>query len=235
MRDTPKVDDILYLSLGENCLSDFILERHSLKNFNTPYSATRSNIDYAITLEREGYSRLLDRNALEHGWAGPTKVVRNVKMLCEPLYSTLHSQGFEFTHHNVIDNETDRESFRRKIARINLLRGRRQVCFLYHYRINPNSDVLAIVEKANAFADLYSRGERNCHVIVFTQAIVDHPDKRDVVEVAALDTVSAYVLNTLEAWCGDNPDVFWARQDDDLLRRMFQLAKPKRPPASKKT
>ena len=220
-------DDMLHLSLGENCLSDGILERHGLKTFNTPYSGTRSNIDYAIKLEREGYSRLLDRDALEHGWAGPTKVVHNVKMQCEPLYSELHSQGFEFTHHNVIDNEADRESFRRKIARLDLLRGRGHLCFLYHYRLNTNSDVPAIVAKATTFADFYSRGERGCRVVVFTQAIVDHPDKRDVVEVAASDTVSAYVLKTLEVWCGDDQDVFWARKDDDLLGRMFQLAKLK--------
>lgn len=227
MSDTPKGHDTVHLSLGENCLSDGILERHRLKTFNTPYSGTRSNIDYAITLEREGYSGLLDRNALEHGWAGPTKVVRNVKMPCEPLYSTAHSQGFEFTHHNVIDNETDRDSFRRKIARLDLLRGRGHVCFLYHYRINPNNDVPAIVDKAATFADFYSRGERNCRVVVFTQTIVNHHDERNVVEVAASNTVSAYVLNTLEAWSGDDPDVFWARKDDDLLERMFHLAKLK--------
>ena len=225
--DTLNGSATLHLSLGEHCLSDSILERHGLKTFNTPYSGTRSNIDYAITLEREGYSRLLDRDALEHGWDGPTKVVRNIKMQCEPLYSELHSQGFEFTHHNVIDNEADRESFRRKIARLDLLRERGHLCFLYHYRVNTNSDLSSIVAKATTFSNFYSRGERGCRVVVFTQTIVDHPDEREVVEVAASDTVSAYVLKTLDVWSGNDQDVFWACKDDDLLERMFQQAKLK--------
>lgn len=43
---------MIWLSLGENCLSDNILSRHSLKSFSTPFSHARSNIDYALELEK---------------------------------------------------------------------------------------------------------------------------------------------------------------------------------------
>lgn len=42
-----------YLSLGENCLADDILKRYKLKSFSTPYSPTRSNIEYAIQSEKK--------------------------------------------------------------------------------------------------------------------------------------------------------------------------------------
>jgi hypothetical protein len=216
---------MLHLSLGENCLSDGILQRHGLKTFNTPYSGTRSNIDYAIQLEREGYAHLLDREALERGWAGPTEVVRNVRMTCEPLFHDFHSQGFEFTHHDVIESESHRESFRRKVERLDMLRGRGNVCFLYHHRVNPRSDLAAIVEKAATFAGFYGHGDTSCRVVVFMQEIVASAAERDVVEAAHADNVRAYVLKSLEVWGGDDQDVFWARKDDDLLARMFQLAK----------
>jgi len=216
--------DMLHLSLGENCLSDEILKRHSLRSFNTPYSGTRSNIDYALALERDHYARLLDRDRLERGWAGPTQVVRNVEMQCEPLFHEFHCKGFEFTHHDVLDNEAHRESFRRKIGRLDVLRGRGNVCFLYHYRLNPNRNLEAVTEKAATFARLYSSGARICRVIIFTQDIVERPEERGVVECAQTEHVSAYVLRTLETWCGDDQDVFWARKDDDLFGRMFQLA-----------
>ncbi|MDR0364824.1 MAG: DUF1796 family putative cysteine peptidase [Bacteroidales bacterium] len=51
--------NILYLSIGENCLADIILKRHELKAFSTPYSHARSNIDYVIKLEKSAYSGLL--------------------------------------------------------------------------------------------------------------------------------------------------------------------------------
>lgn len=216
---------MLHLSLGENCLSDEILGRHGLKTFNTPYSGTRSNIDYAIELERRGYAGLLDRDALERGWAGPARVVRNVTLSCEPLYHELHSKGFEFTHHDPIDNEAHRESFRRKIARLDQLRGRGNVCFLYHYRINGRRDVQRIVDKAAELAGFYSHGGRLCRVIVFTQNIVDGADERGVIETAHTEHVSAYTLKTLAPWRGDDQEAFWARKDDDLFARMFRLAK----------
>ena len=38
--------DKLYLSFGENCLTDNILSRYNIKSYSTPYSSARSNIEY---------------------------------------------------------------------------------------------------------------------------------------------------------------------------------------------
>ncbi|MFJ5369320.1 DUF1796 family putative cysteine peptidase, partial [Bosea sp. CER48] len=56
MTETQPLGPANWLSLGENCLPDNILERNGLKMFSTPFSHGRSNIEYAIQLHSEGYS-----------------------------------------------------------------------------------------------------------------------------------------------------------------------------------
>ena len=43
-----------WLSLGENCLPDNVLQRHGRKTLSTVFSSGRSNIDYAVSLEEKG-------------------------------------------------------------------------------------------------------------------------------------------------------------------------------------
>lgn len=56
---------MLYLSLGENCLCQDIINRNGLNTFNTIYSYARSNIDYASYLESINYYKFLDRDSLK--------------------------------------------------------------------------------------------------------------------------------------------------------------------------
>ncbi len=98
-----EVPDTFYLSLGENCLPDNILRRHGLETFSTVYSSGRSNIDYALHLESEDYAYLLSQKYLYYDHVGAAKVVRNRRYSkADDIYEALQSNGFEFTHHDVI-------------------------------------------------------------------------------------------------------------------------------------
>lgn len=45
----------IYLSFGENCLTDRLLERHGLKSFATPFSWGLSNVEYILQIEKDKY------------------------------------------------------------------------------------------------------------------------------------------------------------------------------------
>lgn len=69
-----RLSDTYYVSIGENCLTDNILDRFNIKSFSTPYSHGRSNIEYAIHLESEKYQNLLNPEFLYYDYVGETKV-----------------------------------------------------------------------------------------------------------------------------------------------------------------
>jgi hypothetical protein len=221
-----ELSDNFYISLGENCLTDNILDRHGLKSFGTPYSHGRSNIDYALKLEQENYSNLLKIEHLSYGMIGRKKVVRNTHYFnSDPIYNEAHRNGFEFTHHDVISVGAHRRSSKRKIKRLQRFRGRKNIQFFYHYRINRNRNLELIIVKAKKFLQFYEINNKKCDFIIFTQDIVTNYNDRGIDEIEHSDNIKIYILKTMDIWAGENRDMFWARKDDDLIERMLKLSK----------
>lgn len=221
-----KISKTYYLSIGENCLTDNILVRHKLKSFSTPYSHGRSNLDYVIKLEKENYSNLLKSEYLYYDYAGETKVVRNKHYSeSDNIYNELHQNGFEFTHHDVINNDIQRNSYERKIFRMQSFSKREKIKFVYHYRNNDNKDLKLIVKKAEKFLSYYQRKAIKCEFIFFTQEIISKKEERSLIKVYNFNNIKGYVLKTLEVWAGDDQDLFWARKDDDLITKMIKEIK----------
>ena len=127
-----------WLALGENCLPDDILKRHGKKSFSTPFSACRSNIDYALALDECDYATLLGPEGLCVRQVGIRQVVVQTKIEpCEPVYVQSSMQGFEFTHHDPLASLHDQASFKRKIERLISLRGSENCVFFYLHRVDP--------------------------------------------------------------------------------------------------
>lgn len=211
-----------YLSIGENCLTDNVLDRFHLKSFSTPYSHGRSNLDYAIHLEAENYSNLLNSEFLYYDYVGSIKVVRNRRYLnAEPIYNELHLNGFEFTHHDVIANENHRRSLERKVERMKSFDKRKKLKFVYHYRACAGMNLDLLMAKAEKFLSFYTRKDIDCEFIFFTQEIVPLSGDRELLKIADSHRLKGYLLRTLEHWAGNNQDVFWGRKDDDLFAKMF--------------
>lgn len=221
-----KYSNIHYLSIGENCLTQDILRRHQLKSFSTPYSNGRSNLDYAISLEKEKYSNLLKPEHLFYDYIGELKVVRN-KHYSNPdnIYNEQHQNSFEFTHHDVINNGTHKKSLERKILRMKTFSKREKLKFLYHYRYSDNIDFNLIIKKAEEFLSYYKKRNIKCELTFFTQEIVSKKEERILTKIHDSNNVRGYVLKTLEVWQGNNDDVFWARNDDDLIKKMIREIK----------
>lgn len=215
----------LWLSLGENCLTDSILQRYGIKSFSTLYSHGRSNIDYALFLEKNDYKDILNIENLRYDNIGKDKVVRStLANSCDAIFSELHMNGFEFTHHNVIDSEKDKESAKRKIQRMLAIRGTEDVVFFYHHRINPNSDFDSLFNKALELSKYYRLNGRMCHIIIFFQRIITEDTNRGIHYRTVLPGIHSFELCTKEIWGGNNPNILWATVDDDLIYKMVKTS-----------
>lgn len=212
-----------YLSIGENCLTDNILDRFKIKSFSTPYSHGRSNLDYAIMLEKEKYENLLKPDYLQYDFVGETKVVRNrYYSKSDSIYNELHKNSFEFTHHDVLNNDAQRRSYQRKIDRMLSFDRSKRLKFVYHYRNNDDLDIPKLVNKADQFLKLYQVKGIHCEFIFFTQEIITENSQRSIAKIYDTKNVKGYLLHTTELWAGDDEDVLWARKDDDLLAKMIK-------------
>lgn len=86
-----KHEDLVWISLGENCLSDDILKRHYKKSYSSLYAAGRSNIEYALDMDKNNYKDLLSKVNLEYAYVGSHRVVRSIiYKSSSPNYNNLH-------------------------------------------------------------------------------------------------------------------------------------------------
>ena len=110
---------MICLSLGENCMPDMVIQRYGIKSYSTPFSFSRCNIFYAYKLLSTDFKDLINKDFLEKDINCQfPQFYRNKKIFDIPeegLFEKSCSNGFEFTHHNVIEKEKDRESFIRKL------------------------------------------------------------------------------------------------------------------------
>lgn len=214
-----------WLSLGENCLPDDVLKRHGLKSSSSPFSSTRSNVDYVIEANRTDFAGFLDKRNLVRDDAFGSPVIRSTLYPCDTgLFERSVSLGFEFTHHDVIENLKHRESFERKIARWRTLRASAEpVVFLYHHRRTSTNRLAPVVSKLQQFADDFDRDAAGrSRIILFYQEIVSDPAQRDVDLRVESKNVSAARLRTEFVWGGKDPHIFWARNDDDLFASLIR-------------
>lgn len=211
---------INYLSLGENCLPDDILKRYGLKSFSTPYSPARSNIEYAIYNETHNYKNLLKKENLiiENRYGKNTAV--NLSFPCvSHIYDPSVKRGFEFTHHNVICEESARESYIRKIDRMRSLKESYNI-FLYNYRINEDFNLYTLIQKCNQFLEFY----QHSHLCVMTQTLCTGKNERSI-RIYHKGNITLFRYYTMQKWEGADSNIFWARCDDDLIKIMINYMK----------
>ena len=213
------------LSLGENCLPDDILRRNGLKSFSSPYASGRSNIEYILSFEKERFSDFLNPEYLKkEQYESNTIVVRNKKYLdlCNKYNETVIN-GFEFTHHDVLDDKKAGEKLRRRCDRMLRLK-KKQIVFLYHHRLCEKTDCNLLIYHLNQLAEIYRNRGNDVSVFLFMQRIITDPDDRRV-EYHLNNGIHHFTFYTLNEWSGKDRDLLWARCDDDLISIMIEQIK----------
>lgn len=216
-----------WLSLGENCLPDAILERHGLKFASSPFSHGRSNIDYAIQADRSNFKGFLNKRNLVSAEFLGKPVLRSRLYTCEPdIFRRSVSNGFELTHHNPLTNSADLRSLKRKIARwIEVRSGKDDVAFLYHHRLVPGTRKLdRLVLKLDQLAATYSaHRRRRCFILCLVQEIVESDAERRFELREHAHQIWIAKIYCQDVWEGDG-DRFFALRDDDLIGNALRAA-----------
>lgn len=213
---------VLWISLGENCLADDILRRHGRKSFSSVFSSGRSNVEYILQMERDDYRHLLKREFLHAFPDGEHFVVRSTFYTrCVGEYSARHMLGFEFSHHDPLSVKEDNRAFKRRIARQLNYRGNKNFVFLYHHRMTERSDLPLLRKHLNELRSLYNINGCDCKVVLFYQKIVAEDLAKRIDCIAQNSGLLEFVCQTHEPWEGDDLETFWAKKDDALFAEMF--------------
>lgn len=209
-----------YVSFGENCLTDDILSRYKLKSFSSPFAAGRSNVEYLLQIHHDNFKDFVNPEFLEYSFVGKTRVVRLTKYnSLDNKYDDSCMKGFEFTHHDVISDKQKRANIERRVNRLKSLKNC-SLYILYHHRYCPTTDMDLLVKNLGDIKDIYCNQCKKVYLICFTQCLVASKEERRV-EKQFINGIYVYYFYTLNVWQGDNQDIFWARCDDDLIRKMI--------------
>ena len=212
----------IFISIGENCLADNILSRYKLKSFSTPYSYGRTNIECIILHEQSHFDYLLDKRYL----IKKNEKILNIKYSCfNNTYNSLSSDGFELTHHNVLEDNRARKTISRRYLRLLKLKHK-DITMLYHHRLCDKTNEKMMVNDLKKLAEIYENRGNRVRIYVITQTIIKSPLKRGVV-VENFNNIKIYRIASFQEWRGDDPSIFWAMCDDDLIQQVINKLKQK--------
>ena len=217
-----KNSDKIYLSFGENCLTDNILKRYNLKSFTTPFSHSRSNIEYILKLEEENYDSFLKKDFLVYEDLKEKPVPRlKTHLNIINQYHSLHMNGFEFTHHDVINSQNDQQKILRRVHRLKSVLGKKKYVILYHHRVCEDNNLSLLISHLSELKKYYDSDEFKCEVILFKQIIIDKGSKKKL-NYRKEDDVHVFDFLTYNDWTGGNPKFFFGIIDESLIRKMMK-------------
>ena len=170
--------NIVNISLGENCLMDALLKKYGIKQESYVFGSVRTNIEYNFEIIKDNFEDLLKPNLLLKKTVDnfEQKVVKNKKYskVQNNIYSKSTIDSFEFTHHNVLDNNKDIESYNRKIKRTKIALESNDIIFWYHYRYSTNNNLEILINQFVDFIEYLSKkNKKKYQVCIFTQIVSD--------------------------------------------------------------
>jgi hypothetical protein len=215
----------IYLSFGENCLTDNILTRYGLKSSTTPFSHCRSNIEYILDLERNNYKNFVGGEFLQYGDLSGKPVPKfNTNLILENNYHHLHKNGIEFTNHDVIKNKRYWAKIVRRANNLKLFLGKSQYVLFYHHRVCEDSDFELLLKHLSELKNYYSTEEHECQVVLYKQIIIPKESKKKLIYHENND-IHVFDFYTHYTWTGRDQRKYWAFIDDSLISKMLKIVK----------
>lgn len=169
--------NIVNISLGENCLIDELLSKYGIKKESYAFGSVRTNIEYDFEIIKDNFEDLLKSDLLVKKQVNGSQAVKNKKYskVQNDIYCSTVIDSFEFTHHNVLDNNKDIESYNRKIERTKIALESNDIIFWYHYRYSTNNNLEILIKQFDVFIKYLSKknNKKKYHICIFTQIISD--------------------------------------------------------------
>jgi len=215
----------IYLSFGENCLTDNILSRYGLKSFTTPFSHCRSNIEYILELERNNYKNFISGEFLKYGDLNGKPVPRiETDLILENNYHHLHKHGIEFPSQDVIKNKKYWQKIVGRANKLKLFLGKGHYILLYHHRICEDNDLELLLIHLSELKKYYSTEQYECQVVLFKQIIIPKESKKNLLYQKYKD-IHIFDFQTHYSWTGRDQRKYWAFIDDSLISKMLEIIK----------
>ena len=198
--------NIVNISLGENCLMDALLSKYGIKQESYAFGSVRTNIEYDLEIIKDNFENLLKSDLLvEKTVNGIQKVVKNKKYskVQNDIYCSAVIDSFEFTHHNVLDNNEAIESYNRKIERTKIALESNDIIFWYHYRYSTNNNLEILIKQFEDFIKYLSKknNKKKYQICIFTQIVSDDIHFINEQYNNNINIVKCYEKNI---WCGNN-------------------------------
>lgn len=220
------MQDIIHISLGENCLIDSLLIKYKIKKESYPFGSVRTNIEYNFEIIKDNFKDLLNPDFLFKKIVdGNRSVIKNrkYKFITKNIYDSSVHDNFEFTHHNVLENQKDRESFKRKITRMKYAIENNNILFWYHYRFSKNNDLNKLIDHFNKFLNYLSKkskGQRKYIVCIFTQIPSNKKNFNHINPIKNIHIIQCY---DERIWSGNNVGGTIKNLQRHSFRRIFDI------------
>lgn len=215
----------LFLSFGENCLTDNILSRYYIKSFTTPFSHIRSNIEYILEFERKNYENFISGKFLKYEDLNGKPVSRlKTDLILKNNYHHLHTNGLEFSNHDVIKNQKYWLKIVEQTNKLKSFLGKKQYIILYHHRSCKNCNMKLLLEHLFELGKYYSTKNNECQVVLYKQIIISKESKKELIYYKNND-IHIFDFYTHHIWSGRNPFRYWALIDDSLICKMLSKVK----------
>jgi len=215
----------IYLSFGENCLTDNILSRYGLKSFTTPFSHCRSNIEYILDLEINNYKKFVSGEFLKYGDLNGKPVPRlKTELILKNRYHHLHENGIEFPSQDVIKNQKYWQKVVKRAIKLKAFLGKGKYVLLYHHRICEDNDLELLLKHLSELKRYYSTKEHECQVVLFKQVIIPKESKKKLIYHENND-IHVFDFYTHYTWTGRDQRKYWAFIDDYLISKMLKIVK----------
>jgi hypothetical protein len=132
------MNSITWVSLGENCLSQEIINDLGVKTIVSPYSWGFSTIDHIINLQEEDFLiNYYEQNTCPK-WEEKYSVHKTSKNSNDSFFVET-GKILIFRHHDFFSNNEDYEKIKRRMDRYKSLNSD-EIVFLYHHRIGQTAN-----------------------------------------------------------------------------------------------
>jgi hypothetical protein len=128
--------NIVWVSLGENCLPQTIINDLGLNSIVSPYSWAIGTIDHILNMQEKDFSLDDYRQFVDTVYNETYSIHKTSKNSND--YWFKNGQEFLIFRHHDFSKQKDYEEIARRFARYKALNDKNLV-FLYHYRITENS------------------------------------------------------------------------------------------------
>jgi hypothetical protein len=192
------LSEFVHISIGENCLTQNILNKYGLGGEHSCFSSCRSNIELITKIIDDDFKNFTNLDFIKfekinNSFNGGRNIFykNDSDIFCPTVFN-----GFEFTHHD-IRNVKQKDSVLRKIQRFknNMLND--NLVFWYHYRYSENNNIDRLLQLFEKF----DRNFKTAKYVIFYQDVSHNKNNFSHIKLKNFNLLKCFDGNI---WSGED-------------------------------